>query len=145
MTCRYRFLPGCRHLRLSACRTKAIAESKERVRAALQSLGLSLPAKRITINLSPADLFKEGSHFDLPVALGLLAVMGVIPNEVLADYIALGELGLDGSVIAVNGVLPAAIHANTRDKGLICPADSGSEASWSGALKTLLPPTACWR
>ena len=78
---------------------KAIAESKERVRAALQSLGLSLPAKRITINLSPADLFKEGSHFDLPVALGLLAVMGVIPNEVLADYIALGELGLDGSVI----------------------------------------------
>lgn len=116
---------------------KAIAESKERVRAALQSLGLSLPAKRITINLSPADLFKEGSHFDLPVALGLLAVMGIVPNEVLADYIALGELGLDGSVIAVNGVLPAAIHANTRDKGLICPADSGSEASWSG-LKDII-------
>lgn len=123
---------------------KAIAESKERVRAALQSLGLPLPAKRITINLSPADLFKEGSHFDLPVALGLLAVMGVIPNEVLADYIALGELGLDGSVIAVNGVLPAAIHANTRDKGLICRPTAAAKPRGRG-LKTLLPPTACWR
>ena len=118
---------------------KAIAESKERVRAALQSLGLSLPAKRITINLSPADLLKEGSHFDLPVALGLLAVMGVVPNESLADYVVLGELGLDGSVISVNGVLPAAIHANARNKGLICPADNGSEAAWSG-LKDIIAP-----
>lgn len=111
---------------------KAIAESKERVRAALQSLGLSLPAKRITINLSPADLTKEGSHFDLPVALGLLAVMGIIPNEVLLDYIALGELGLDGSIISVNGVLPVAIKANSCEKGLICPAAQGGEAAWSG-------------
>ena len=86
---------------------KAVAESRERVRAALQALGLSLPAKRITINLAPADLLKEGSHFDLPVALGLLAGMGIIPQEELAGYVALGELGLDGSIIPVNGILPA--------------------------------------
>lgn len=116
---------------------KAVAESRERVRAALQSLGLSLPAKRITINLAPADLLKEGSHFDLPVALGLLAGMGVIPQEDLAGYVALGELGLDGSVISVNGILPVAIHANALGKGLICPAAQGSEAVWSG-LKDIL-------
>ena len=94
---------------------KAVAESRERVRAALQSLGLSLPAKRITLNLAPADLLKEGSHFDLPVALGLLAGMGVIPQEELADYIALGELGLDGSLLSVNGILPAAVKANRNE------------------------------
>ena len=120
---------------------KAIAESKERVRAALQSLGLSLPAKRITINLSPADLLKEGSHFDLPVALGLLAVMGVVPSESVADYVVLGELGLDGSIIAVNGVLPAAIHANAKNKGLICPVENGSEAAWSGLKDIIAPDT----
>ena len=80
---------------------KAVAESRERVRAALQALGLSLPAKRITINLAPADLLKEGSHFDLPVALGLLAGMGIIPQEELAGYVALGELGLDLSLIHI--------------------------------------------
>lgn len=111
---------------------KAVGESKERVRAALNSLGLSLPARRITINLAPADLLKEGSHFDLPVALGLLVGMGVIPAEELNNYMVLGELGLDGSIIAVNGVLPVAIQANARNMGLICPAAQGSEAVWSG-------------
>ena len=98
---------------------KAVGESRERVRAALQSMGLSLPAKRITINLAPADLLKEGSHFDLPVALGLLAGMGLIPQEELAGYVTLGELGLDGTILPVNGVLPVAIHANSLGKGLI--------------------------
>lgn len=116
---------------------KAVAESKERVRAALQSLGLSLPAKRITINLAPADLLKEGSHFDLPVALGVLCGMGVIPAEELSHYLVLGELGLDGSIISVNGVLPVAIKANTNNLGLICPAAQGSEAVWSG-LKDII-------
>lgn len=111
---------------------KAVAESKERVRAALNSLGLSLPAKRITINLAPADLLKEGSHFDLPVALGILTVMGIIPAEELSHYMVMGELGLDGSIISVNGVLPVAIKANARNMGLICPAAQGSEAVWSG-------------
>lgn len=111
---------------------KAIAESRERVRAALQSLGLSLPAKRITVNLAPADLFKEGSHFDLPIALGLLSAMNIVPSETLLDYLVIGELGLDGAVISVNGVLPVAIKANRRNLGLICPAAQGSEALWSG-------------
>jgi len=120
---------------------KAVGESRERVRAALQSLGLSLPAKRITINLAPADLVKEGSHFDLPVALGLLVGMGILPQEELSGYITLGELGLDGSIISANGVLPVAIHANTCDKGLICPAAQGSEAVWSGLKDILAPDT----
>lgn len=89
--------------------TKAVAESRERIRAAFTALGLKLPAKRITVNLSPADLLKEGSHFDLPLALGLLVGMEVIPQEKVSPYIALGELGLDGKLVNVNGVLPAAM------------------------------------
>src|SRR5436190_11274378 len=91
---------------------KAVAESRERVRAALGAIGLALPARRITVNLAPADVVKEGSHFDLPIALALLVAMGVIPMEEMAQYTALGELGLDGSIAAVAGVLPAAIAAN---------------------------------
>ena len=98
---------------------KAIAESKERVRAAIQSLGLQLPAKRIVINLAPADLLKEGSHFDLPLALGILAVMGVVPAEKLKSYVILGELGLDGEILPVNGVLPVAVYASKNNMGII--------------------------
>ncbi len=119
---------------------KAIAESKERVRSAIQSLGLSLPAKRITINLSPADLLKEGSHFDLPVALGILSCMGIIPIEELSGYIAMGELSLDGSIVSVNGVLPVAMYANRTDKGLICPQKQGGEAAWSGLKDIIAAP-----
>ena len=111
---------------------KAVAESKERVRAALQSMGLSLPAKRIVVNLAPADLLKEGSHFDLPIALALLVVMGVVPAEDLASYVVMGELSLDGAILPVNGVLPVAVKANRENKGLICPVSQGSEALWSG-------------
>lgn len=111
---------------------KAVAESRERVRAAFNSLGLALPPKRITVNLAPADLLKEGSHFDLPIALGLLAAMGVLPPDEVAEYVSLGELGLDGSIAPVAGVLPAAIAALAADKGLICPAAQGSEAAWAG-------------
>lgn len=115
---------------------KAIAESKERVRSALQSLGLQLPAKRIVINLAPADLLKEGSHFDLPIALAVLEVMGVLPAECLKNYLVMGELSLDASILPVNGVLPAAMAAKRRGLGLICPAAQGSEAVWAG-LKTI--------
>ena len=118
---------------------KAVAESRERVRAALNSLGLSLPAKRITVNLSPADLLKEGSHFDLPIALGLLVNMGIIPADEISRYMVLGELGLDGSIISVNGVLPVAIKANQQNLGLICPASQGSEAAWS-SIKDIIAP-----
>ncbi len=111
---------------------KAIAESRERVRAAVQSLGLKLPAKRIVINLAPADLLKEGSHFDLPIALAVLSVMGAVPASSLQSYVIMGELGLDGSILPVNGVLPVAVSAKNRGLGLICPAAQGGEAVWAG-------------
>lgn len=120
---------------------KAVAESRERVRAALASMGLSLPPKRITINLAPADLLKEGSHFDVPIALGLLIAMDVLDREEAAGHIALGELALDGSFTPVGGCLAAAIHAHGRDRGLICPADNGGEAAWSGAADILAAPS----
>jgi magnesium chelatase family protein len=111
---------------------KAVGESRERVRAALRALGLALPPQRVSVNLSPADLVKEGSHYDLPIALGLLAAMGVIAKESLAGYVALGELALDGSLSRVPGVLPTAIAARAGGRGLICPAACGGEAAWSG-------------
>ncbi len=118
---------------------KAVAESRERVRGALGALGLSLPPKRITVNLAPADLLKEGSHFDLPIALGLLAAMGVLPAEELSGYTALGELSLDGRLTQVPGVLPTAIHALAQGRGLICPAAQGGEAAWAEGLEILAP------
>ena len=120
---------------------KAVGESRERVRAALGAIGLALPPKRITVNLAPADLLKEGSHFDLPIALGLLTAMGVLPAEEIAGYCALGELGLDGRVTAVAGVLPAAIGASARGLGLICPAAQGGEAAWAGGIEVLAAPS----
>ena len=111
---------------------KAVAESRERVRAALGSIGLGLPPRRITINLAPADLAKEGSHFDLPIAMVLLVAMDILPREEVAGFAALGELGLDGRLAPVAGVLAAAIAASGRGQGLICPAAQGGEAAWSG-------------
>jgi len=102
------------------------------VRAALVALGLGLPPKRITVNLAPADLIKEGSHFDLPIALGILAAMDVVPREELLGYTIMGELSLDGRVSPVAGVLPAAISAHSHDRGLICPLAQGAEAAWAG-------------
>ncbi|WP_343561344.1 YifB family Mg chelatase-like AAA ATPase [Kiloniella sp. b19] len=118
---------------------KAVAESRERVRSALTALGLSLPPKRITVNLAPADLLKEGSHFDLPIALGILCAMEVLPAEELSQFHALGELALDGALRQVSGVLPAAMHAMNRDQGLICPAIQGSEAAWIRGLAIVAP------
>jgi len=113
---------------------KAVAESKERVRAALDAIGLSLPLKRITVNLSPADLPKEGSHYDLPIALAVLTAMDVLPADELARYLALGELALDGQIAPVAGVLPAGVAAGERERGLICPAACGGEAAWAGDI-----------
>lgn len=113
---------------------KAIAESRERVRAAIQSLGLALPAKRIIVNLAPADLAKEGSHFDLPIALGLLVAMGVVPQDALDRMVALGELSLDGRLLDTAGILPTAVHALAQDGGIICPESGGPEARWAGEM-----------
>ena len=123
--------PGLPAFNIVGLPDKAVSEAKERVRAALIASGLALPARRITVNLAPADLPKEGSHYDLPIALGLMAAIGAIPHDALAGFTVLGELGLDGSIAAVAGVLPAAIGANERGQGLICPAACGSEAAWA--------------
>ncbi|MBE0702495.1 MAG: YifB family Mg chelatase-like AAA ATPase [Afipia sp.] len=123
--------PGLPAFSIVGLPDKAVSEARERVRAALIASGLALPARRITVNLAPADLPKEGSHYDLPIALGLMAAIGAIPADALSDFTVLGELGLDGSIAPVAGVLPAAIGANARDHGLICPAACGAEAAWA--------------
>jgi magnesium chelatase family protein len=123
--------PGLPAFTIVGLPDKAVSEARERVRAALVASGLALPSRRITVNLAPADLPKEGSHYDLPIALGLMAAIGAIPHDAVAGFTVLGELGLDGSIASVAGVLPAAIGANARDEGLICPAGCGPEAAWA--------------
>ncbi len=123
--------PGMPAFTIVGLPDKAVSEARERVRSALIASGLALPARRITINLAPADLPKEGSHYDLPIALGLMAAIGAIPHDALAGFTVLGELGLDGSIAPVAGVLPAAIGANARGEGLMCPAACGPEAAWA--------------
>jgi len=119
---------------------KAVSEAKERVRSALCAIGLGMPPKRITVNLAPADLPKEGSHFDLAIALGLLVEMGAAPRDAIDEYSVIGELGLDGSIAGVSGALPAAVAANGLGLGLICPAASGAEAAWAGGDAQILAP-----
>ena|SRR5215831_1564694 len=123
--------PGLPAFNVVGLPDKAVSEARERVRSAMIASGLALPARRITVNLAPADLPKEGSHYDLPIALGLMAAIGAIPHDALNGYTVLGELGLDGSLAPVAGVLPAAIGANGRSEGLICPAACGPEAAWA--------------
>ncbi len=132
--------PGMPRFAVVGLPDKAVGESRERVQSALSAMGLSLPPKRITINLSPADLPKEGSHYDLPIALALLAAMGVTDAEQLAEWVAVGELSLDGRVVASPGVLLAAIHASGEEKGLICPAVQGAEARWASGIPVCAAP-----
>lgn len=117
---------------------KAVAESRERVRNALHALGLGLPYKHITVNLAPADLPKEGSHFDLAIALAMMVAMGAVAPDAIESYAAIGELALDGSIRSVPGALPAAIGANAAGKGLICPAACGAEAAWADESMSIL-------
>jgi magnesium chelatase family protein len=119
---------------------KAVGESKERVRAAILSTGLSWPYQRITTNLAPADLQKEGSHFDLAIALGIMVEIGVLTQESINNFFILGELSLDGSITAVSGIISAAIGANERNCGIICPAANGAEAAWAGDLEIIAAP-----
>ncbi|MBX9864090.1 MAG: YifB family Mg chelatase-like AAA ATPase [Hyphomicrobium sp.] len=127
-----RVTPGAQAFAIVGLPDKAVAESRERVRNALHAVGLGLPYKHITVNLAPADLPKEGSHFDLPVVLALMVAMEAIAPEAITRYAAIGELALDGSIRPVPGALPAAIGANAMDKGLICPESCGPEAAWAG-------------
>lgn len=129
--------PGLPAFSIVGLPDKAVSEARDRVRAALTSLSIALPSKRITINLSPADLPKEGSHFDLPIAVSLLAALDIIPKDAAETTVALGELSLDGSLIPVNGTLPAAMAATTDDRSLLCPKDCGPEAAWVGATQVI--------
>ena len=133
--------PGLPNFALVGLPDKAVSEAKERVRAALQALSIALPAKRITINLSPADLPKEGSHFDLPIALALLAALEIIPRDEVERTVALGELSLDGKLISVLGALPAAMAAAEQDRKLLCPRACGAEAAWVGATQVIAANT----
>ena len=131
--------PGRQAFNIVGLADKAVAESKERVRAAFASVGLKLPYKRIVVNLAPADMPKEGAHYDLPIALGLMAVMGAVPIDAIEEFMAVGELSLDGGIANVAGALPAAVCANTNGLGIICPQANGPEAAWAGDLSILAP------
>ncbi|AWV08757.1 Fis family transcriptional regulator [Lysobacter maris] len=113
----------------------AVRESKDRVRAAIQCAQFEFPARRITVNLAPADLPKDGGRFDLPIALGILAASGQIPLEPLNDYEFLGELGLTGELRAVDGVLPAALAAAEAGRRLLVPAGNGAEVALSSRVE----------
>ncbi|MFK5980203.1 MAG: YifB family Mg chelatase-like AAA ATPase [Rhizobiaceae bacterium] len=132
--------PGKIHMSIVGLADKAVAESRERVKAALHASGLSIPPKRVTVNLAPADLPKEGSHYDLPIALGLMTALGAIPSDVLDRFVVVGELSLDGTITNIAGALPAAMGANAQGKGLICPFDSGAEAAWADPDMEILAP-----
>jgi len=121
--------PGLTAFNLVGLPDKAVSESRERVRAALTAIGLAMPPQRITVNLSPADLPKVGSHYDLPIALALMAALDLVPGEEIENNVALGELSLDGEIRAVQGALPSAIAAAGQGKGLICPEACGREAA----------------
>lgn len=138
--CQVQVAPGVPAFVVVGLADKAVAESRERVRAAIAAIGLSFPPKRVTVNLSPADLPKEGSHYDLPIALALLGAMGVIDAETLSEYVVVGELGLDARIAPSPGVLLAALHASEQGKGLVCPAAQGAEAAWAGSVEVVAAP-----
>ena len=133
--------PGLPAFSIVGLPDKAVSEARDRVRAALTAMSIALPSKRITINLSPADLPKEGSHFDLPIAVAILAGLSVIPADEVEGIVALGELSLDGSLVPVSGALPAAMAAAESNRTLLCPEGSGPEAAWVSAVKVIAPAT----
>ncbi len=133
-------IPGLPAFTIVGLGDKAVRESLERVRGAMAAMGLALPPKRIAVNLSPADLPKEGSHFDLPIAMALLGAMGVVDVEALADFVVVGELGLDARIAPSPGVLLAALHAGEAGQGRLCPAAQGAEAARAGTVEVVAPP-----
>lgn len=131
--------PGMPAFSIVGLPDKAVSEARDRVRTALGSMAIALPSKRITINLSPADLPKEGSHFDLPIAMALLAALEIIPKDAVEAMVALGELSLDGTLVPVIGALPAAMAAAEQERGLVCPKGCGAEAAWVGNTQVIAP------
>lgn len=129
--------PGLPAFSIVGLPDKAVSEARDRIRTALTSMAIALPSKRITVNLSPANLPKEGSHFDLPIALALLAALDILPKDVIETVVALGEMSLDGSLIPVVGALPSAMAAAQHQRGLLCPKGSGAEAAWVNACQVI--------
>jgi len=132
--------PGLPAFSIVGLPDKAVSEARDRIRTALSAMSIALPSKRITINLAPASLPKEGSHFDLPIALALLAALDVLPGDAVEGALALGEMALDGSLVPVSGALPAALAAAEDNRSLVCPAACGAEAAWVGAAQVLAVP-----
>ncbi len=133
--------PGLPSFSIVGLADKAVSEARDRVRSALSSLSIAMPSKRVTVNLSPADMPKEGSHFDLPIALSLLAALDILPQDAVQSTVSLGELSLDGALVAVIGALPAALAASEADCTLLCPAACGPEAAWVDNTCVLGAPT----
>ena len=136
--------PGLPGFSIVGLPNKAVSEARDRIRSSLSAISIALPSKRITINLSPADMPKEGSHFDLPIAVALLSALEVIPHDSAEQCVSLGELSLDGALMPVLGALPAAMTAAEEERLLLCPAASGAEAAWVGA-ECGLPEQRPWR
>ena len=130
-------VPGLPAFSIVGLPDKAISEARDRVRSALSAMAIALPSKRITVNLSPADLPKEGSHFDLPIALALLVALQILPADAVEDIVALGELSLDATLVPVIGALPAALTAAEENRTLLCPRASGAEAAWVSATRVI--------
>jgi magnesium chelatase family protein len=133
--------PGLPSFSIVGLGDRAVSEAKDRVRSALTAMSIAMPSKRITVNLSPADMPKEGSHFDLPIALALLAALEILPQEDVASTVALGELSLDGALVPVIGALPAALTASQEDCTLLCPEGCGAEAAWVGDARVIAAPS----
>ncbi|MGP3698690.1 YifB family Mg chelatase-like AAA ATPase [Rhodobacter sp. NSM] len=133
--------PGLPAFAIVGLPDKAVSEARERVRTALAAMSIALPSRRITVNLSPADLPKEGSHFDLAIALALLAALEIVPADEVEHALAIGELSLDGRLVPVAGALPAAVAAAEQDRALLCPRACGAEAAWVGATQVLAAAT----
>ena len=133
--------PGLPSFQIVGLANKAVSEAREKVRAALDALSIALPSKRITVNLSPADMPKEGSHFDLPIAVALLSALGMIPQEEIGACLLMGELALGGDLVQVAGCLPAALTAASDGRSLICPKASGAEAAWVEATAVIAAPS----
>lgn len=140
ITVEVQLTPGMPSFTIVGLPDKAVSEARERVRSALHAMSLSLPAKRLTINMAPADVLKEGTQFDLPIAIGIMAAMQAIPSDCIDNTVMMGELGLDGALRAVSGVLPAALYASEHDRTLICPSDNGAEAAWVEACQVVAAP-----
>ena len=140
VTAQVQLTSGANGFAINGLPDKAVSEARKQTKSSLFAVGLGLPVKRIIVNLAPADLPKEGSHFDLAIALGLLIEMGAAPHDAAAGFAVMGELGLDGSIAACAGALPAAVAANAMGLGLICPAANGAEAAWAGGEASILAP-----